>query len=439
MAKKEKVSTGMLIDGILGSECIDSSGEILDVEGADCTDWEAGTMLLVWEHRNEDSPGASANDMVGKIVYLKKIFSEDDCENDRQLEYWKEVECPYIYGIGRLFDKAGHPGAVALAAIIRDHHANDELITARFSVEGSTLKKLGQRLERSVVRRVAVTVKPCNRSANSGLLADPNAPEGFEREVVKEDLLEDLARAEEKLEHPSYTKLGGNKDCTLRPLQKDEGEDDLAVLARLLVTRKLLEHGLAKALEAGSTGGAAPSKLTGGAALQKEWVDLKPRAMAALRDYDGHAHDKSKFRKFCKMRMPEASDEFLDHFADRVQDFRVRKAEKFADVELLAKMSYAVVELSKAAREVREADAPEEVEFAGQRVRPGRSRHAGGEHVLLLEDKDGYVGVPAESWPDYEAEDLVRLPRLKEATHYVVGQRPRVMVGEHPYEYRHED
>ena len=40
--------TGMTLDGILGSAAIDSSGEILDVEGADISDWERGRMLLNW-------------------------------------------------------------------------------------------------------------------------------------------------------------------------------------------------------------------------------------------------------------------------------------------------------------------------------------------------------------------------------------------------------
>ena len=57
-------STGMLIDGIFASEAIDSSGEILDVKGADITDFEDGKGVLNFEHRGDDAPGASANDIV---------------------------------------------------------------------------------------------------------------------------------------------------------------------------------------------------------------------------------------------------------------------------------------------------------------------------------------------------------------------------------------
>jgi hypothetical protein len=177
-------STGMIIDGVLGSQCVDSSGEVLDVEGADIQDLEEGRGVLNYEHKGAEDKDSNGQEIVGKIVTAKKIFSEKDCETSRQVAFWKKVKHPFIYGVCRLYDGAGHEGAKALAAQIRDHHANSEPILVRFSVEGSTLEKDGNVLKRSVIRRVALTLKPCNRTADSGLIEDPNAPTGFDKKPV---------------------------------------------------------------------------------------------------------------------------------------------------------------------------------------------------------------------------------------------------------------
>src|ERR1051325_9606994 len=98
------MSTGMIFDGVLGSEAIDSSGEVLSVKGADISDVEKGTLLLNWEHIPEDKSSAT---LVGKVISAKKIFSEADCDNERQRMYWREMQLPFIYGICRLYDGAG--------------------------------------------------------------------------------------------------------------------------------------------------------------------------------------------------------------------------------------------------------------------------------------------------------------------------------------------
>jgi diguanylate cyclase (GGDEF)-like protein len=297
-------ASGMIIDGVLGSEAIDSSGEILDVEGADISDVEKGTLLLNWEHE----PGEKgANTIVGKVIAAKKIYSAADCENDRQLKYWEQVRLPFIYGICRLFDGAGHENAKAIAAIVRDNAAHGEMLVCRFSVEGSTLEKDGARLKASIIRRVAVTVKPCNRTANSGLVEDPHAPDGFDKKVAKEktrDLLDMEDAKKNELPHPLYERLGGSKDITCDPMVGGE---------------------LEKALSAGG-GDVAPSALTGGAALSRE--ELRGLALSTVRDYGAKKRfDKKEFRAFAKTRLPDASDDFLDHFTDVAEDYHVRRAQ----------------------------------------------------------------------------------------------------------------
>jgi GGDEF domain-containing protein len=292
----------------LGSEAIDSSGEVLDVKGADISDVEKGTCLLNWEHTPGDK---SATTLVGIVLKAKKIYKKDDCENDRQRKYWDEIRMPYIYGVCRLYDGAGHEEAKRIAAIIRDHAANNEPIVCRYSVEGATLKKEDNRLSESVVRRVAVTVKPCNRTAVSGLLEDPNAPAGFEKKHVKEktrDLL-DFSHAEKSETDPMFQRLGSSWAHVGDPM--------------------------VKATEAG-VASAAPSALTGGAALQKE--DLGPKKPGKAKRWttkdvieqlaqSGYmeAFNRTEFRGFAKTLMPDVSDDFLDHFTDVMEDYHVKK------------------------------------------------------------------------------------------------------------------
>ncbi len=288
----------MILDGAICSEALDSSGEILDIDGADISDWEKGTLLANWDH----TPGESgADSIVGVFTYCKKIFKESDCENDRQRMYWKKVKLPYIYGICRLFDGAGHDKAKALAAIVRDNAANNEPLVCRWSVEGSVLERDGNRLVSSVFRRVAVTPKPCNRTALSGLLDDPNAPEGYKKShAPKRDILD--FESATKHEHPMFARLGGATNIECNPILED----------------------VAKSTEAGSYN-AAPSTLTGGAALQREDLSLMRRkAVKTLQEYS-KPFSKEEFKAALKHDLPEASDDFIDHFVDAAEEFHVKK------------------------------------------------------------------------------------------------------------------
>ena len=217
----------MIVDGIACSEAIDSSSERILIDGLDCSDIEEGTVPLNWEHRGETSPGASPGDIVGKLIYHKKIYKESDCENERQLYFWKEVKLPYVYFIGRLFDKAGHLGASDLAAIIRDGVANeDKKIIARWSVEGVTLEKVGNVIKTAILKKLSCTIKPCNKSVNTGILSDPNAPEGFDKnpsgKSASKDVLDRLIETQKsELQTDSlFQKLGGSVELEYDPILK---------------------------------------------------------------------------------------------------------------------------------------------------------------------------------------------------------------------------
>ena len=349
--------SSMIIDGIAASEAIDSSGEILDVKGCDISDFESGVGLLNYEHRGDDATGASGNDIVGKIVYARKIFKKDDCEDKRQEAYWDHVKLPFIYIRGRLFDGSDHAGAKALAAAIRDAVTHNEPILARFSIEGSTLKKEGQRLARTIARKVAVTFKPANKSAISGLVSDPNSSKPITEKQAEKSLLSQLLEESAvKSERPGEQRLGGH---TMEYSNLEMTEDPAKVLKT--ATDKL--KGLLKTMT-GGMGDAAPSTLTGGAALQREDFrlhkdKLKNDLRAAVRDLPDNARNsKSEMLKFFKFKLPEVNESFLDHFTDLIDDVRTRQVGDWVEKTMHV---WDAVKKAEARGEAKAPKAPKEV------------------------------------------------------------------------------
>lgn len=308
-----KPTTGMLVDGVFASEVIDSSGEIVSIEGMDITTMEEGQGVANYEHMGEEG-GGFGREVVGKIVYVRKIFKESDCENDRQRTYWSKLKgIPFLYGVVRLYDGAGHEGAKALAAAIRDHVANSEPILVRYSIEGTTTKKDGNRIERCIAKKVALTWRPCNKTCDSGLLSDPNAPADFP--AVK--------KAEGQFVDPEFAPLGGATAIECNPCVDPKVEASMRLLAAAMTIRAVK-----KALTAGCYD-AAPSTLTGGAALQREDVarTVANTAKATLRDYGwGRPFRRAEFRAFAKAKLPEVSDGFIDHFTDVAEAISIKKA-----------------------------------------------------------------------------------------------------------------
>lgn len=322
---------GMVLDGVAASEQPDSSAEIMDVRGCDISDLVAGRGVLNWEHLGDKDAGHSANDIVGRITYAKKVFERADCENARQREYWDFVQVPYIYIKAELFDAEGHPGATAAAAVIR-HYRNKGLpILCRYSIEGSTLEQDGPYLKRTIARRVALTIKPANKSAVSGVISDGDGDtkKASETTPVEDPLAFLLGDKTRKHEHPDQHRLGG---AVFVPGDPELTETASAVSA---LTEQLAE--VKKSISAGGYN-AAPGTLTGGAALQREDlghtlqdVGFRNKAKAALRDYDPDTH--GPFRAYAKHQLPEASDEFLDRFEQAVGDWKVTRAQLLAKKE----------------------------------------------------------------------------------------------------------
>ena len=314
---------GMVIDGIFASEQPDSSAEIVEIKGCDISDLTSGRGTLNWEHLGEKDPGHSANDHIGRITYAKKIFTRGECSSAREREYWDFVQVPYIYGKAELFNDEGHPGAVAASAMIRHYRSKNLPILIRFSVEGSTLEQDGPIIKRCICRRVAATIKPANKSAISGVISDGEGDVKMREVSAVEDPLAFLVGTK-KHEHPDQRRLGGSPTLACDP-EVDAVNELVAKLAEVK-----------KSLTAGGMN-AAPGALTGGSALQREElhglhdVGFRNKAKAALRDYDPDTH--GEFKKYIKHQLPEASDSFIDRFADAVGDWKVTRQQILAKAE----------------------------------------------------------------------------------------------------------
>jgi diguanylate cyclase (GGDEF) domain len=309
-------SKGMLIDGVACSSCIDSSGEIVDVEGVDCSQFEEDAGIMLNFEHNEGTGSSPTNEaegagsLVGKVVFLKKIFAQSDVDGERQQEYFDKCRRnPMIYIVGRLFDSSGHASAVALAATIRDNAKHHEPIAARFSIEGSTLDKKDNVIKSSIFRRLALTFKPANKTAVSGLLFDPQSDEK-------------PYKIEKTETNPLFVPIGGSQTIECDPILDVSDAKLLKTLGRIG-----LLHGIAKAITAGSYD-AAPGTLTGGAALQRECFigSKKNQLLAKIRDTK-KTFSKEELRAFVRAELPGVSEEFLNHFENVVDDFRLKKAQ----------------------------------------------------------------------------------------------------------------
>lgn len=275
---------GFKIDGIATNGALDSSGEIMNVEGHDISDLEEGRGVVNWEHNND-----SSEDVIGAIVYAKKIYKPSDCENARQKKFLELSGGPYVYVIAELFDDEQHPGAIAAAALVRYYHKRKIKILAGFSIEGHTLARQGNNLERSVGRRVALTLRPCNKACVTDVLEDPLISGIYEKTTEK---------SESKI--PSYE------------VENIIIEDPLVELLEGVLS-------LQKTLVAGNYD-VAPSARTGGTALQVE-AGVQNRLKAALRDWNRAR----PLKAVIKAALPEISDDYVDHFVGVAEDMMLKK------------------------------------------------------------------------------------------------------------------
>lgn len=286
---------GMLIHGPISTAAIDSSGEVVNIEGADISDFLEGRAYANWEHNNN-----SAENLVGIFRYAKKILSEKDCETPIQKEFWNQIKMPFIYGICELFDDEEHPGAVAIGAMLRYFKKRKEKIQIGFSTEGLTLERDGNKLNRTVMRRAAITLRPCNRTCWIDVLEDPEAL---------------------KLNKSDELNIGRNTTCVTVDVDLFDNEKDSPLQMAFNALKRLQ-----KTLTAGMVS-AAPDSLVQGSALQAKAAkgsidqDTKNKIKAAIRDWNRVR----PLKEVIKAALPEISDDYLEHFVEIAQQLMLKK------------------------------------------------------------------------------------------------------------------
>jgi hypothetical protein len=149
------------VDGIGSSQAVDTSGEIVDLNGLDCSSFIGSA--LNWEHKS-DTPAQ----LVGKVLEYKKIFSEADCENDRHKYYWDKCKTPFLYAMGRLFDDKKESSKECAGLFLDDSQHPDEHPMVGFSIEGSKIDKQGMIVTKSIARKLTIT----NMNANKQCVAE---------------------------------------------------------------------------------------------------------------------------------------------------------------------------------------------------------------------------------------------------------------------------
>jgi hypothetical protein len=299
---------GTVIDGAFATQAFDTSAEMIDIAGADISSLNEDGVLNT-EHNNPDKKDSATFDVIiGRIIFAKKIFAEPDCESERELTLWKELQVPFVYGAAELFDAEDHENAKAAAAIIKHYHKRGLPVIIRYSIEGSTLERRGQYLTKTVARRVAATIKPCNKSSYNYLVS-------------------------EAAEKPQQLSIEKNENGISPYISVFEMEYNPQIEGPVESIRNALDElkELNKALTLGSYAG-SPGTLEGGAALSVEQVDRKKRFMksqilAAFRDWD----HKGPFEEFLKHRLPDADQEFIGRFAGIAQQIRFAKKESSFD------------------------------------------------------------------------------------------------------------
>lgn len=239
------------IDMCAGSALRDTQGEMLDIEGADISELEAGRGIF------NDNHSSKLPDVLGRITGVKKIFDIGDCEDDRQKYYWNKIKAPYIYVKGQLWNDPSHRSASAAATILRHQFSEDSPLKLKASVEGGILErgKTDERiLKRTKIKGVALTFTPANNATLvEGLNLQKSSITSEEKALIKSCI--PLAKSNV----PTFIEIA-------------DSISELKIRSNIGKINKLT-----KALSAGYGGAGAPSNLTGGGVIQAESLEASEK------------------------------------------------------------------------------------------------------------------------------------------------------------------
>ncbi len=300
----ESLKKNITVAAVLSAETPDTTGEILNVKNADISVLRSGSATLNTEHLNPediakdgDNDFKGFNTVVGRIVTAKKIFSENDCENQYELNAWNDLQVPLIFGYVEFFDgDDAHDNAKAAASLVRMAHKGGHDHMIGFSVEGQILKRKGNVLEETVIKKIAATAKPANRAATiQGVIQDSKSQNS--------DAIFKAEQEDSNILHKSVS----FKQTYI--VQEDFGLSNALFKLR-------------KALDAGNTA-SAPSALSGGAVLQKETSLAKLEALTGKKPVS---------KDFLKKLISNASEEQLEKLHSYLKKARLAKYEEDSQI-----------------------------------------------------------------------------------------------------------
>jgi len=134
----------------------DNSGEIISLDGMDVS----RCRILCDEH------GSDAWSIIGSVDYCRKIYSREECQDDRERRVWDAVKVPFLFVAGTIAVDSGHPNAQAAASLLKfTSNRPDIPLKVGLSIEGGIMERSGpdnKTLSKTVATGVAFTVKPCN-------------------------------------------------------------------------------------------------------------------------------------------------------------------------------------------------------------------------------------------------------------------------------------
>lgn len=302
----EPLKKNITVAAVLSAETPDTAGEILDIRNADISVLKSGKAPLNTEHINPDDIAKESdndfkgfNTIVGRVITAKKIFGEDDCDNQYELKAWQDLQVPLIFGYLEFFDGAdAHDNAKAASSIVRMAHKNGFDHMIGFSVEGSILKREGNRLAETVIKRVAATAKPANKAARiEGVVQDST------------------------LDSDTIIKKAAQSDSNV--LHKSISTSQWSIVQDFGLSNALFK--LRKALEAGMPS-AAPSALSGGTVLQESHLTKVAKQLVKL------AGKKPTSRDIIRGLLPQATDQQIEQVYSLLRRLRLKKHEEDATI-----------------------------------------------------------------------------------------------------------
>lgn len=145
--------------GVMSSECVDSENDVFRQKGMSI-EYLKGAIVNS-EHEK------SFTKTIGKIIEVKKIYSEEDCKTDQERGMLtKNNKMPFLYGVVELFDDTQHLEAKSVAAIVEFHKSAEAgPLPLFFSIECEPVSVNSNKVyELSVAKRVALCRLPANKA-----------------------------------------------------------------------------------------------------------------------------------------------------------------------------------------------------------------------------------------------------------------------------------